>query len=239
MAASTSTAGIDVTVQNIPAAAEGFTAEAALHMDRMYRYQRHIYDLTRKFYLVGRDQLLAALPVRAGDRVLEMGCGTGRNLVKLQRLRPHAQLYGMDVSQEMLTTAASALNRAGCDEVRLAQAAGQNFDPQASFGVECFDIVYFSYVLSMIPNWQDAVSRAYELVRPGGVLAVVDFADQSLAPAWRRWLLLRWLALFDVHPRSEIERTMDDPKAQWGQLLWAKHLMGGYAYLSLRRKPVL
>ncbi len=78
-------------------------------MDAMYRHQRHIYDLTRKFYLFGHDQLLASLPAPPGAAVLEMGCGTGRNLVKLARRAPAARLYGVDVSRVMLDTAAHSL----------------------------------------------------------------------------------------------------------------------------------
>ena len=57
-------------------------SDAAALMDRMYRRQRHIYDLSRKFYLLGRDEAIARLRPAPGDKVLEIGCGTGRNLVK-------------------------------------------------------------------------------------------------------------------------------------------------------------
>ena len=50
-------------------------------MDRVYRSQSGIYDLSRKYYLLGRDQLIEALEPPAGGRVLEIGCGTARNLV--------------------------------------------------------------------------------------------------------------------------------------------------------------
>ena len=82
-------------------------------MDAMYRYQRHIYDLTRKFYLFGRDQLLRQLPAPAGAKILEMGCGTGRNLVNLARRAAGAEIYGVDISREMLATAEAKLARAG------------------------------------------------------------------------------------------------------------------------------
>ena len=54
-------------------------------MDGVYRYQRHVYDLTRKYYLLGRDRLIDGLAVPPGGTVLELGCGTGRNLVKAAR----------------------------------------------------------------------------------------------------------------------------------------------------------
>ena len=59
--------------------------DAARLMDRMYRRQRHIYDLSRKYYLIGRDEAIARLKPAPGDGVLEIGCGTGRNLIKAAR----------------------------------------------------------------------------------------------------------------------------------------------------------
>ena len=52
--------------------------EATRRMNRMYRRQRHIYDGTRRYYLLGRDQLIAGLRPAAGASVLEIGCGTGQ-----------------------------------------------------------------------------------------------------------------------------------------------------------------
>ena len=76
-------------------------------MDRMYRLQRYFYDATRKYYLLGRDQLLREMALQPGDRVLEIGCGTARNLIVLARQRPDVTCYGLDASHEMLATAAN------------------------------------------------------------------------------------------------------------------------------------
>ena len=85
--------------------------EATRRMNRMYRRQRHIYDGTRRYYLLGRDRLIANLAADAGANVLEIGCGTGRNLVHAARLYPDARFFGIDVSTEMLTSAISAISR--------------------------------------------------------------------------------------------------------------------------------
>ena len=63
------------------------TDEQAVAMDRMYRLTRHVYDVTRRYYLLGRDRLLAKVATAPGTATLEVGCGTARNLVKLARLR--------------------------------------------------------------------------------------------------------------------------------------------------------
>ena len=61
-------------------------------MDGMYRYQRHIYDLTRKYYLFGRDRTIAHLNVPLNGSLLEVGCGTGRNMLLAHRHFPSAKL---------------------------------------------------------------------------------------------------------------------------------------------------
>ena len=80
-------------------------------MDGVYRWQRHIYDLTRKYYLLGRDGLIAGLDVPPGGTVLELGCGTGRNLLLAARCYRQSRLFGLDISNEMLETARVALAR--------------------------------------------------------------------------------------------------------------------------------
>src|SRR6202043_1159265 len=105
--------------------------EATSRMNRMYRRQRYIYDGTRRYYLLGRDQLISGLQPAPGASVLEIGCGTGRNLVSAARLYPDARFFGIDVSTEMLTSAMSAISRGGLsDRIRLALGDGTAFDPE-------------------------------------------------------------------------------------------------------------
>jgi S-adenosylmethionine-diacylgycerolhomoserine-N-methlytransferase len=207
-------------------------------MDRMYRHQRHVYDLTRKFYLLGRDAMLDDLPCAPGARICELGCGTGRNLIHLARRQPGVSLYGIDVSSEMLATARSKLRRADLQSrVELAESSVDGLDPRRLFGVDRFDVAYFSYVLSMLPDWRRAVERARALLRPGGTLAIVDFADQSAASALRRRALLAWLALFDVHPRPEIEAELKELARALDHRARHVSVARGYAYRLMFRMP--
>src|ERR1700761_377914 len=133
-------------------------SDAADLMDRMYRRQRHIYDATRKFYLLGRDATIAELAPSPGAGVLEIGCGTGRNLVQIARRYPQAQVFGLDVSSEMLVSARASIERAGlASRIRVAQADATNFDAAALFGRPNFERVVISYALSMIPPWREAL----------------------------------------------------------------------------------
>src|SRR5262249_41021055 len=88
-------------------------SDARTAMDQMYRHQRYFYDLTRKYYLFGRDRLIQELPVGKKDHICEVGCGTARNLVLLGKKHLQVRLYGVDASSEMLKTAAAAVQAAG------------------------------------------------------------------------------------------------------------------------------
>jgi S-adenosylmethionine-diacylgycerolhomoserine-N-methlytransferase len=171
-------------------------SDAFTKMDTMYRYQRYIYDPTRRFYLLGRNRMLDLMQVRDGDNVLEVGCGTGRNLAILARRHPKASFYGLDASAAMLE---SAKKKTDLENVRLEVALAQKFDHAETFGLaKPFDIIYFSYSISMIPVWREALSKALENLRPGGVIYIVDFYDQKRLPSSFRAILKLWLRQFHV-----------------------------------------
>jgi S-adenosylmethionine-diacylgycerolhomoserine-N-methlytransferase len=178
-------------------------------MNRTYRHQRHFYDFTRKYYLLGRDRLIAELAPRDGDAVLEIGCGTGRNLTTAAARYPGARLFGVDVSTEMLTSAIATVARAGlASQIRVAHADATRLDPQPLFGVARFERIFISYSLSMIPDWQAVIDGSIAILAPGGELHIVDFGGQQRLPGVFRTLLRRWLALFHVTPRDDLEEAL-------------------------------
>ena len=180
-------------------------------MDRIYRRQRHIYDLTRKYYLLGRDRLIARLAPPPGARVLEIGCGTARNLVQAARAYPEVEFFGIDISHEMLETAGQAIVRERLTaHIRLAQADATRFDPALLFGVPGFSRIFISYSLSMIPGWRAVLDQAAACLLPGGEVHIVDFGRQERLPGMFKAALRRWLALFHVHPRDDLEAVLAD-----------------------------
>jgi S-adenosylmethionine-diacylgycerolhomoserine-N-methlytransferase len=212
-------------------------SDAAALMDRMYRRQRHIYDLSRKFYLLGRDEAIAGLRARPGDRVLEIGCGTGRNLIMLARKYPGASCFGIDVSTEMLDSAMRAILRAGVKaRVHLAHADATQFEPGVLFGVDQFDRIFISYSLSMIPQWQSVAGTAITHLAPNGELRIIDFGSQERLPVAFRRLLWRWLGAFHVEPRNDLEAMLRASAAASGATMTFARPYRGYAqYAVLRR----
>ncbi len=179
-------------------------------MDQVYRRQRYIYDLTRKYYLFGRDRMIRELALRPGSRLVEVGCGTARNLVKIARRYPEARLFGLDASQEMLKTASENIRRAGLEgRIGLAHGYAENLTP-AMFGQsDPFDACLFSYSLSMIPDWKLALTAASRNLTQGGHIHVVDFGDLEGLGRLGRSLMLRWLGLFHVAPRVELLQSLE------------------------------
>lgn len=211
--------------------------ETARLMDAVYRRQRHIYDVTRKYYLLGRDHLIRELkPPRGGD-VLELGCGTGRNLIAAARLYPDARFYGLDISRHMLETAEKNIATAGLSG-RITLIEGDAANPSAieGLGVSAFDRVFYSYTLSMIPIWREALQAGSARLREGGRIHVVDFGQQQGLPRWFARLLFSWLKSFHVTPRAELENELEALAAGSGCRLRFQHLYRGYAdYAELTR----
>lgn len=199
-------------------------------MDSVYRHQRHIYDLSRKYYLLGRDGLIAELAPPKGGAVLEIGCGTGRNLIAVGKAWPEARLYGVDISEAMLETARKAVAKAGmADRVVLMQGDACAFDAVALFGRNSFERVFISYALSMIPNWEGALRQAASCVADGGKLEIVDFGQQDGLPTWWKKALFGWLARFHVSPRADLKRAIEGLAGDMGGFPHSQALYRGYA----------
>ena len=124
---------------------------------------------------------MAAL--HAPTRILEIGCGTGRNLARLARQFPQAHLTGLDLSADMLTQARRGLKSHGDRITLLHQAYSRPLDESPSF-----DLIVLSYCLSMInPGWESVIASARQDVRPNGLIAVVDFHNSDWS-AFKRWM---------------------------------------------------
>lgn len=208
----------------------------AAGMDRMYRHTRHVYDLTRKYYLLGRDRLVRDLDLPEGGTVLEIGCGTGRNLIAVARRWPKARVHGVDISEEMLKTARAAIAAAGlADRVSVAHADAVTLDPAPLFGRETFDRVCFSYTLSMIPDWIGALTRALDLVAPAGRFHAVDFGRFERLPRFVRSVMLWWLTRFHVTPREALDTALETAAAARGRTVTMERPFLGYAQSAVVR----
>ncbi len=168
---------------------EAVQDERRRSIERYYRWHAGIYDLTRWTFLLGREALVREVAASfIPSSILEVGCGTGKNLEQLGRRFPRARLWGLDLSGDMLAVAEKKLKNLA-PRLTLVQAA---YDRPVGEG-HFFDLVVFSYALSMFnPGWEEALSAASLDLAPGGAIAVVDFHDSGSR------LIKRWMGLNHV-----------------------------------------
>lgn len=155
-------------------------------VESYYRLHASIYDATRWSFLFGRSTLLDRLPSGFRPRrILEIGCGTGVVLARIARRFPEAEAIGLDCSPHMLAIAARRLAPHG-DRVKVERCAFGD----APSAAPRYDLVVASYALSMFnPGWEAAIDAAHAQLRPGGLVAIVDFHGSRFA--WfRRWMEL-------------------------------------------------
>lgn len=159
-----------------------------------YGWSRRIYDVTRKYYLFGRDQTLERLLEAPWTRLVEIGPGTGRNLRKLRARRPRARFGGIEASDAMLAHA-----RDKCPWAIFKQGFAERADYRALLGAPP-DRVLFSYCLSMVTKPHAALDNALAQLAPRGEVWVVDFGDLHGLRSVLAGPLRRWLRAFHVEP---------------------------------------
>jgi S-adenosylmethionine-diacylgycerolhomoserine-N-methlytransferase len=141
-------------------------------LDGFYRLHAPVYDWTRPLLLRGRREAVRRLAVRPGERVLDVGCGTGFSLPRL--FARGARVVGIEPQAAMRRRAQRRLGRHGLAGV-------VDLDPRP-YGSHAeyegsVDAILFSYSLSMIPPFDEVLARARRDLRSGGRIAVVDFLD--------------------------------------------------------------
>ena len=138
-------------------------------LQAFYGPQAAHYDEFRDRLLPGRAELISRLALNEGAHVVELGGGTGRNLDFFgERLDAMASMEIVDLCTALLDVARTRAS--GRANVRVIEADATSYQPHHKA-----DCVYFSYSLTMIPNWQAALTNAWAMLKPGGTIGIVDF----------------------------------------------------------------
>jgi S-adenosylmethionine-diacylgycerolhomoserine-N-methlytransferase len=128
--------------------------------------------------------------------------------------------------------------RHGLDNrVVLFQGDATNFDPADTLQQPCFDRVIFSYALSMIPRWRDALSHAATLLAPGGELHIVDFGQCDRLPRAFKRGLFAFLKHYTVVPRADLETAVRAIAADKGLSCTTTRLHRGYTDYAIMSRP--
>jgi phosphatidylethanolamine/phosphatidyl-N-methylethanolamine N-methyltransferase len=157
---------------------------------RVYENIAWAYDLVFGPSLhPGRVQAIQRMGIAPGDRVLEVGVGTGINAGLYPR---DCSVTGIDLSAPMLEKARDRIARKGIRNVRLLEMDAADL----KFATGTFDIVYAPYLISVVPDPVAVVREMRRVCRPGGRIIVLNhFRSANPALAW----IERGISPFTVH----------------------------------------
>jgi len=222
---------------------------AGSHQDRLdafYRPQAGRYDAFRERLLHGRGELIDRIPVPDHGVLVELGGGTGRNLEFFgPRLHHLWSTLLVDLCPALLEQADARCARNGWAGVRTVHADACTWKPAVAV-----DVVLCSYSLTMIPDWFAAIDNAHRMLRPGGLIAVVDFTVSRKHPptglrrhgAFTRHFWPLWFGHDGVHPNPDhlpylMSRfTPELIEEHRGRVPWMLGLSAPY-YQFIGRKP--
>jgi phosphatidylethanolamine/phosphatidyl-N-methylethanolamine N-methyltransferase len=139
----------------------------------VYEKLANVYDLTFGPALhPGRLVALERMAIKPGDRILEVGVGTGINLPLYPR---NCRVTGIDLSASMLVKARERMLQKGLPNVRLHEMDAANL----TFPDQTFDIVYAPYVISVVPDPVRVVREMRRVCRPGGKIVILNHFRSS------------------------------------------------------------
>jgi ubiquinone/menaquinone biosynthesis C-methylase UbiE len=202
--------------------------EVVQRYDRVARF----YSTFEPLYLIfppARRKAVAALSLKAGDVVLEIGAGTGRNLPYLvDAVGPSGTIIAVDASEGMLVEARKLVERHGWTNVQLLcqDAAQLQLDHD-------LDGVLFSLSYSALPEPHPALVRAWERLRPCARVVVMDLGLTHS----------RLRRVVDPIARLMLEFTPGDPYsrpwedlASYGPVITERFLLGLYYICTVEKK---
>ncbi len=211
-------------------------ADHAQRLEDFYAPQAAHYDYFRERLLHGRQELVERLAPPAGSTVVELGGGTGRNLEFFgARMLSLDRVDVVDLCPALLGQARKRCER-WPDVARAVQADATDYKPDRE--VDC---VFFSYSMTMIPDWRRALANAVRMLRPGGLLGAVDFyiSPQHASPgsvqhgSLARHFWPRWFAHDGVHLSSNHLPALQD----YTDRVYCEERMATLPYLPWLRVP--
>jgi phosphatidylethanolamine/phosphatidyl-N-methylethanolamine N-methyltransferase len=159
-------------------------------VERVYEKLSKVYDLIFGPTLhPGRIAAIQKMGTRPGDRILEVGVGTGINTSLYPR---NCQITGVDLSSSMLEKARERVAREGLRNVRLLEMDAANL----KFADGSFDIVYAPYLISVVPDPVQVACEMRRVCKPGGKIIFLNHF-RSANPILSR--LERAISPFTVH----------------------------------------
>jgi SAM-dependent methyltransferase len=179
----------------------------------------HFDDEPLSFFARFGAELVARCDVASGERVLDVGCGTGHaSLAAADVVGPSGAVVGADLAVPLLEVAREKANARGVDHVDFIEGDFRAL----GFPDGAFDAVLCSFAIFLVPDMPGAVAELWRLVAPGGRLGVTSWGPDLFEPAGSIW----GNALNAERPADQIP-TGPSPRAQWESPEQARALFAG------------
>lgn len=204
----------------------------------LYRKRAGAYDYSANlYYLLGfreahyRKQAVTALNLKPGDSVVEIGCGTGLNFKYLQQaVGDSGRIIGVDLTNAMLQQAEARIEKHHWHNVELVQGDAATYDfPDNIRGV------ISSFALTLVPEFESVIQRAYQALAPGGRLVILDLKLPEHRPLWLVKLGILITRPFGVTP-DLAERKPWQVMQKYFPSVTVKQRFGGFAYIAAGEK---
>lgn len=197
-----------------------------------YQRQAKHYDFAVLLYrLIGlrietyRSRAVELLRLKPGDRVVDLGCGTGLNFPHvIERIGPQGRLIGVDLSSKMLANARERAEQEGWSNIELVQSDMATYAfPQGINGV------LSTGAFGFVPEYERVIENALRALVPGGRLVIADGKRPERWPSWLLRLFV-WVSrpfgltfdYFDAHPWESVDRLFKETafEESYGGLLY-------------------
>ncbi|MCF8093939.1 MAG: methyltransferase domain-containing protein [Desulfobacteraceae bacterium] len=173
------------------------------------RYAKNYDRIFGKIFEHGRRVLVDKMRAEAGQRLLEVGVGTGLSLP----LYPEGvSVVGIDISPHMLWLAKNYIHDGGADGTRHLSLMDAQ---QMSFADNSFDKVALMYVVTVVPRPDLMMAEVARVCRPGGDIFVLNhFSNHRLIPRMVEKAMLPFRNLLGFSPRFSMEAFLEENPLQ-------------------------
>ncbi len=214
-------------------------AQTEEQIQRVYRREArfNLYDpLTWVTFLGQSDKLRRRMVFRMelvpGDRVLDIGCGTGLNLEAIRdKVGAEGEIDGIDLTPEMLGLAQRRVERKRWNSVRVSQGDARSLP----FADDVFDGVCSTLALSVVADWRLALKEAWRVLKPGGRISLLDAS--ALRGGWKRVAPIVQ-PIYKKFAAWQPEVELDKGLEEIGANCEVERPLGGLYYIAWARKPV-
>lgn len=138
------------------------------HESRVYYDLSHHYDrFFGRAFVDSEHEVIEELNLRPGQRVLEVGVGTG---ISLDAYPPYVHVVGIDPSPDMLEQAKTKARDNDWRHVELHQGSGLDLE----LASESFDVVCAFHVVTVVPDPSRLMAEMYRVCKPGGLIVIIN-----------------------------------------------------------------